>query len=430
MSANNEKCADQDKRVCGYNEFGRLRYFHGMLLNDTDFKAEQEYHARKRRLLNRALHGSGVVCGLDLTGKKDGDWIKVSSGLALDCSGNEIWVPEDRKIDLKSLIPPKKGKPDPDCKEDDDKGEIKTYYIGIRYEEKPSNPVSVYLSSGSCEQSTCENSRFKEGYCIEIAQCCPEKYPVKGFLKAFCDCGEGFNPKPEEVPLCPDYKELEGTALTGQYRPGGKKLCQSIRLEEFCEQSVPCPECCSCDTPCHVILGKIQVNEKCQLVSLCMNECRRYVLTGRMFQHLLTGLLAGGEDYFKMDVNGKKIAIPELDELAHNPIKALCWFLRYKLIEGGDFEVNLCGVKKDTQQHEEIGTQLNTMRKDLETVKQQQYSVLNRVIEVNKLTAPPEMDLGTAYAEVLEAKPAEAKPVDVKTAEVKQPATKTPKPGK
>ena len=76
MSANTDKCADKDKTFCDYNEFRRLRYFHGMLLDDKDFQAEQQYHAGKRRLLNRMLHGSGVVCGLDIKGKKDGQWIE------------------------------------------------------------------------------------------------------------------------------------------------------------------------------------------------------------------------------------------------------------------------------------------------------------------------------------------------------------------
>ena len=57
------------------------------------------------------LHGSGVVCGLDIKGKKDGQWIEISSGLALDCSGNEIWVPksqhEENNRDEEEVVSPK-----------------------------------------------------------------------------------------------------------------------------------------------------------------------------------------------------------------------------------------------------------------------------------------------------------------------------------
>jgi hypothetical protein len=193
MSANTEKCADKDKTVCDYNEFRRLRYFHGMLLDDKDFQAEQQYHSGKRRLLNRMLHGSGVVCGLDLKGKQDGRWIEISAGLALDCSGNEIYVPKKQRIDLASLLPPKDRPKSADCIEVEDDDDTKTYYIGIRYEEKPTNPVSVYLPSGSCEEKTCENSRYKEGFCIEVVDCCPEKYSP-GLFASFCGCEDGDQP--------------------------------------------------------------------------------------------------------------------------------------------------------------------------------------------------------------------------------------------
>jgi hypothetical protein len=323
MSANTEKCADKDKAVCDYNEFRRLRYFHGMLLDDKDFQAEQQYHAGKRRLLNRMLHGSGVVCGLDLKGKKDGRWIEITSGLALDCSGNEIWVPKKQHIDLSSLLPPKDKPKSAECKEEDNDGDIKTYYIGIRYEEKPTNPVSVYLPSGSCEEKTCENSRYKEGFCIEIVDCCPEKYPA-GLLKSFCECEKGDQPDASKQ-LCGDCGEMpEGEGRGNDL----EAWCKCVRLEEWCEKSVECSECCSCDKPCYVVLGQIKVDKDCRLQAVCMNECRRYVLTGRLVQHMLLGVFGGAEDLLYADVNGDEVPIPDVGELVNNPIKALCWALR------------------------------------------------------------------------------------------------------
>ncbi len=55
---------DTTKKSCDYNSYKRTRYFHGMLLTERDFQEEQIYHQEKRRLLNRMLHGWGVVCGL------------------------------------------------------------------------------------------------------------------------------------------------------------------------------------------------------------------------------------------------------------------------------------------------------------------------------------------------------------------------------
>ena len=45
--------------------FARNRYFYGKLLTVRDFEVEQRYHCTKRELLNRLLHGAGVVCGND-----------------------------------------------------------------------------------------------------------------------------------------------------------------------------------------------------------------------------------------------------------------------------------------------------------------------------------------------------------------------------
>ena len=342
MSANTDKCADKDKAVCDYNEFRRLRYFHGMLLDDKDFQAEQQYHAGKRRLLNRMLHGSGVVCGLDLKSRKDARWIEITSGLALDCSGNEIWVPKTQRVDLASLLPPKEKPKGKDCKEEEDEGDVKTYYIGIRYEEKPTNPVSVYLPSATCEERTCENSRYKEGFCIEIVDCCPEKYDP-GLLRALCDCEKNIQPK-DSTQLCHDCGEApRDNQDSSAQQVNFETWCKCVSLADFCERSVPCPECCSCDEPCYVVLGQIKVKD-CRIQSVCMNECRRYVLTGRMVQHMLLGIFAGSEEFFFANINNgqEEVPIPDVGEVVNNPIKGLCWALENLLIKGGRMERNPC----------------------------------------------------------------------------------------
>lgn len=351
MIANNDKCADKDKSVCDYNEFRRLRYFHGMLLDDKELLAEQEYHAGKRRLLNRTLHGSGVVCGLDLVGEQNSRWIEVTSGLALDCSGNEIWVPQTKRIDLTSLLPPKEKPKQPECKDPEETKGFKSYYIGIRYEEKATNPVSVYLPSGSCEERTCENSRYKEGYCVEIVECCPEKYPdgyPVGVLQKFCECDKSsYVNEPDKAKAKAMCSHCDGVTED--------KLCKCLQLEKFCEQSVPCAECCSCDKPCYVVLGMIKVDEaECRLQSVCINECRRYVITGRLVQHLIVSVLTGAEKYFNLKVGDTEFQIKDAGELAQNPIKALCDIFRTYLIEGTKPEIVDCRGSRDAQSDSEV----------------------------------------------------------------------------
>ena len=328
MSAKTEKCcSDNNHSVCDYNDFARLRFFHGMLLDDKDFRAEQQYHANKRRFLNRMLHGSGVVCGLELSGETQKRNLTVSRGLALDCSGNEIWVPHEVPIDICSLLPPpQKGKGP--C-EETEPGKPRGYYIGIRYQEKATNPVSVYLPSGSCEERTCENSRIKEGYCIELVDCCAHEEKKNGVLKGLCDCKNGKaaassgNAKQGSALSCRKCTDPGPNATSDQK----EQYCECLVLEEFCEHAPECAECCCCDDPCFVVLGRIEVNDQCQIESICNNDCRKYVLTPHLFRHMIIGALAGFEEKVIFKVNGTAVTPPTATEIADNPIKALCWVL-------------------------------------------------------------------------------------------------------
>lgn len=325
---------NQDKCVCEYNDFQRPRYFHGMLLDDKDFLAEQGYHAQKRRFLNRMLHGSGVVCGLDLKGDKGGKWLDLSAGLAFDCCGNEIWVNKSRRLDLAQLLPPKKALPGgAECKEPDADDGLTRYYIGIRYEERATDPVSVYLPGAGCEERTCENSRVKEGYCVEVAKCCPKKYPDNyppALLKSLCECREEPDDKAAE-----DQKN--GPARCGTCAGlTGKDKCQCDHLENFGERSLPCPECGACDEPCHVVLGEIALDKEGKLQNVCINECRDYVLTGRMVQHLILSTFTDVDKYIKFE-DGRPFGATA-SELAYNPIKALRWYLANFVMKAGKTE--------------------------------------------------------------------------------------------
>jgi hypothetical protein len=340
------------------------------------------------------LHGSGVVCGLELKGKKGKRSIQITPGLALDCSGNEIWVPKDLKIDLSSLLPPKnKPKGEPDCRPVDEEDKLKTYYIGIRYDEKPTNPVSVYLPSGDCEERTCENSRWKEGYCVEIVECCYED-EKPGLLADLCQCED--DPSLEKyrdkyTDLCGKCgkgpNDTKDPAYSKQDPQQRKDWCECMVLEEFCERSIPCSECCSCDQPCHVILGQIKIDpENCVLETLCMNECRRYVLTGRLVQQVLLRIFSGTENRLEVKVGTETIKLQDdekFSDFIYNPIKALCWWLSYKLKRGvvtllpcdmtrpeetTDTRALQQEMRKVTAQQQKVIAQLEVVQKENRTV--------------------------------------------------------------
>jgi len=109
----------------------RVRYFMGQLLSPEDLHAEQEYFREKLRRHNRMLHGFGVVCGLRVSAPENDEppWqITVSPGYALTPLGDEIVVTEAVRLELDSAL----GGPQVGCKR---------IYIGMRYNELPTDPV-------------------------------------------------------------------------------------------------------------------------------------------------------------------------------------------------------------------------------------------------------------------------------------------------
>ncbi len=147
-----------------YFPFERNRYFYGKLLSVDDFDTEQRYMNDKRRLINRLLHGSGVVCGLQVV-EVDDLTISVEMGVALDFSGREIVVPEPVTRRL-SAIDGFAG-----CEEEgNERGDL---YLGIVYEEKVREPVhNIAGTEGSAEE---EFNRYEESYRLFVTADEPER---------------------------------------------------------------------------------------------------------------------------------------------------------------------------------------------------------------------------------------------------------------
>ena len=77
----------------------RPNYYHGQLLLEKDFLAEQSYHISARRRHNLKLHGSGVVRGLEVVRRSESS-ITVQPGYAIDDSGQEIFLDSAEDFDL------------------------------------------------------------------------------------------------------------------------------------------------------------------------------------------------------------------------------------------------------------------------------------------------------------------------------------------
>jgi hypothetical protein len=103
-SAKGECCTDS-KCESGI----RNNYFDGKRLTTDSFRVEQTYSLERRHLLNRALHGWGVVYGYEVTSadsqaQQDGSGqLKIGAGLALDTCGREL-LETGTTIEFKNVI--------------------------------------------------------------------------------------------------------------------------------------------------------------------------------------------------------------------------------------------------------------------------------------------------------------------------------------
>jgi hypothetical protein len=67
----------------------RNRYFRGKLMTVADYQAEQRYMIQRRRLINRTLHGWGIVSGFEVSEGKE-QALAIAPGVGLDNAGREL----------------------------------------------------------------------------------------------------------------------------------------------------------------------------------------------------------------------------------------------------------------------------------------------------------------------------------------------------
>ena len=153
---------EMTKEVNGtLKQFDRNKYFYGKLMTVRDFELEQSYFNEKRHLLNRLIHGVGIACGLQVT-ITEGQKIKISPGVALDCWGREIVVDKEY-IELNVTGTLGAG----------DKG-----YLYIKQKPCLKDPVPVLSNASTCEQECCY-SRIKEDFEVVVSKDAP---PAPEFL--------------------------------------------------------------------------------------------------------------------------------------------------------------------------------------------------------------------------------------------------------
>jgi hypothetical protein len=203
----------------------RNNYYEGKRLTPDSFKVEQRYLIERRQLLNRAIHGWGVVYGYAMkmssaaggAAKQLTRLLAIGPGLALDACGRELLyggesgmafdslIPiddEGRKVDLEDLLPKQ-------LREQKDDKERVCWVVSVHYAEQSTD--GVRLSDGCrCERHEwdhiCETVRFTLRR-IPCDDCC-----AGCDCDLHCDCGGGSccdshtKPVRQEPEKAPSYE--------------------------------------------------------------------------------------------------------------------------------------------------------------------------------------------------------------------------------
>ena len=239
----------------------RNNYFDGKRLATQSFRIEQKYGMERRHLLNRAIHGWGVVYGYEITvqpldkckNQPQVGKLGIGAGLALDQCGRELLQMETAAVSAESVIwldvdghqadpadvlvsagysrtPGAKGQP-PTC-----------WLLTAHYAEQYSGPVEV-TSSCQCGHrewdQICETVRF----CLQRVDCelccCNLKCELN------CECG---------VEPCADQTtKTPGSEDARHNRGGCRCLCKYVTSLTFADD---CSPLCEVEEPC----GKVRVD--------------------------------------------------------------------------------------------------------------------------------------------------------------------------
>lgn len=246
----------------------RNQYFEGKRLTADSFRVEQSYSLERRHLLNRAVHGWGVVYGYAVkpapadNGRTRSEWgrLAIGPGLALDQCGRELLqaramdltVADAILLDAKgaTIERPPEGSYEPRPKErasaktpedkhergPNEKGKEACWLLSAHYAEQSVGPIKVN-DPCSCErhewERVCETVRFSLQLVLNCDDCCD---PFDCELKCGCGTGPCCEERPEQRSIG-QPKDRDGhhepakppTTQTNPVRRGGCQcLCEHV----------------------------------------------------------------------------------------------------------------------------------------------------------------------------------------------------------
>jgi hypothetical protein len=163
----------------------RVNPFEGLMVDETTWSDEQQYHRDAARIHQLANHGWGIVEGLEVTVDSLSNTVVVHSGVAIDPLGRLLLVPRDVRLG----VPSQTGQ---------------RWYVALAFAEQPILPQSAWDGS---EHAT----RVVESVTLSLVTQIPTSPSVE--LARFVttdvlrDAVDPTNPQPGEVDL--RYRERQ-----------------------------------------------------------------------------------------------------------------------------------------------------------------------------------------------------------------------------
>lgn len=141
-------------KAIGDSSLERPKFRSGLLLQAEDLTQSVDYTHDLIRLLFRSILGCGVLCGFKVIANivcNDNLQIKVAKGIALDCHGDLIELPDEKTI---RYAPP--------CGQD-----LSDVWVVICHKERDCSPRDVLCSTQDGEMAP-SYTRTREGYEIRV----------------------------------------------------------------------------------------------------------------------------------------------------------------------------------------------------------------------------------------------------------------------
>ena len=278
----------------------RNQYFDGKRLTTDSFRVEQTYLLGRRQLLNRAIHGWGVVYGYAVkpvpakdayTEDKSG-WLEIGAGLALDECGHELLQARPILLRMEDVIlldgkgarieRPPDGSFQPRATQNQPAQPTEAcWLLSAHYAEQSEGPVRIN-DPCSCERHewdrVCEVVRFSLRR-VDCAQCC-DTFDCE--LECGCCSGPCCEPHARETSkdsVGRDSATNEHKAQTNPVHRGGCGcLCEHLTgLSD-----VDCGGLCPIEDPCAHIRADLRHGVPLACVQVREGDCDNWVFDGRI----------------------------------------------------------------------------------------------------------------------------------------------------